>query len=272
MKCSNSENGCNWSGELQSLDLHLRECGFALLRCTNECTKEERILRRDLDNHLIVCPNRQYECPDCEATGRYCDMTNHVDTCPQVKVCCSNLKCESKVLRCNLSDHLKTCEFTLIPCPNKCMKYEKEVTILRRDLDQHLEKCPNRQHQCPHCKDTGRYCDITTTHLDTCPKMEICCPNSDCKASILRCDLSDHRSKCEFEKVPCKYAGIGCKEKPLRKDQQQHEDDDTFHLHFAIEAVNRQQKEIDKQRKEIDEQREEMKAVKVVVQPSGLNS
>ena len=54
------------------------------------------------------------------------------------------------------------------------MNNKEIVQLLRRNLDQHLKnKCPNRQHQCPHCKVTGRYCDITTTHLDTCPNVKI---------------------------------------------------------------------------------------------------
>ena len=159
VKCNNSENGCGWVGELQSLNDHLTTCEYTLLHCQNECTKEERLLRCDLDDHL-------------------------------------------------------------------------------------KNKCPNRQYQCPHCKDTGRYCDITTTHLDTCPKVKIPCLNSECKALVFRCDLADHQSKCPFEKVPCKYAGIGCKEEPLRKDLLQHEDDDTFHLRLAVETINKQQKKI----------------------------
>ena len=125
------------------------------------------------------------------------------------------------------------------------MNNKEIVQLLRRNLDQHLKnKCPNRQHQCPHCKVTGRYCDITTTHLDTCPNVKIPCPNSECWASVPRCKLSNHRSTCEFEIVRCKYAGIGCQKTPLRKDSQQHENDDTFHLHLAIETVNKQQKEL----------------------------
>ena len=114
--------------------------------------------------------------------------------------------------------------------------------MLRRDLDQHLKnKCPNRQYQCRHCKDTGRYRNITTTHLDTCPKVKVSCPNSECNISVLRCNLSKHRSKCPFEEVSCKYAGIGCEEELCRKDLEQHEKDDTFHLHLAIETINEQQ-------------------------------
>ena len=140
----------------------------------------------------------------------------------------------------SLDNHLTTCEYILLPCTNKCTK-----GVLSRDLDNHLKNtCPHRQYQCPHCKDTGRHCEITTTHLRTCPKLKIPCPNALCKVLVPRCKLSHHRAKCLFEKVPCKYAEIGCEEKPLRKDLQQHENNDTFHLHLAIETVHKQQKEM----------------------------
>ena len=77
-----------------------------------------------------------------------------------------------------------------------------------------------------------------------CPKVKICCPNRECKVVVARCDLADHQSKCQYEKVPCKYTEIGCKVKLPSRDMQGHEKDDTFHLHLAIEAVNKQQKEM----------------------------
>ena len=49
------------------------------------------------------------------------------------------------------------------------------------------------------------------------------------------------RSKCPFEEVPCKYAGIGCEEELPRKDLKEHENNDAFHLHLAIETINEQQ-------------------------------
>ena len=49
-----------------------------------------------------------------------------------------------------------------------------------------------------------------------------------------------HRSKCLFDEVPCKYVDIGCKEKLLRQDLE-HENDDAFHLHLAMETVIEQQ-------------------------------
>ena len=124
----------------------------------------------------------------------------------------------------SLDNHLTMCEYALLRCPNECMENNEEVRILRYEVDHHLkDKCPNRQYECPHCKDTGRHCDITTTHLDTCPKLQVPCPNSECKDSVLRCDLANHRSNCSFEEVPCKYAGIGCEKELPRKDLEQHE-------------------------------------------------
>ena len=43
------------------------------------------------------------------------------------------------------------------------------------------------------------------------------------------------------EEVPCKYAGIGCEKEIPRKDLEQHEKDDSFHLHLALETINEQQ-------------------------------
>ena len=122
-----------------------------------------------------------------------------------------NVKCNNSENECgwvgelrSLDDHLTTCGYTLLRCQNECMDNAEGVWILCCDLDHHLKnKCPNRQYQCPHYKTTGRYCDITTTHLDTCPKVKISWLNSECKALVLRCELADHQSKCPFEKVPC---------------------------------------------------------------------
>jgi len=135
-------------------------------------------------------------------------------------------------------------------------------------MGNHLKNtCPNRQYQCPHCKDTGRHYEITTTHLDTCPKLKIPCPNAQCNASIPRCELSDHRTKCQFEKVRCKYAEIGCEEKVLRKDLQQHENDYMLHLQLAVETVNQQQQEMKAMKEEQRAMKEEQEDVNPELSP-----
>ena len=93
------------------------------------------------------------------------------------------------------------------------------VQLLRKDIGKRTkEECPRRQYECPHCKELGEYKERTTIHLEQCPMKEVPCPKRKCKTRIARCDLSKHRQECLFEKIPCKYAIIGCKEEVIRKD------------------------------------------------------
>ena len=127
----------------------------------------------------------------------------------------------------SLDNHLTTCGYALLPCANKCTNNMREAYVLRCAMDNHLQNtCPNRQYQCD---------DL-----------------------VPRCELSDHRTKCLFEKVPCKYAGIGCEEKLLLQDLQQHENDYMLHLHLAIETVNKQQKEMKAMKEEQRAMKEDM--------------
>ena len=99
-------------------------------------------------------------------------------------------------LRC-LEKHMAGCDFTLLPCPNKCLKGSKRskvIQLLRKDMKKHTqEECPRRQYECPHCQVAGEYKERTTTHLKECPMKEVPCPKRRCKVRILRRDLQKHR-------------------------------------------------------------------------------
>ena len=113
----------------------------------------------------------------------------------------------------------------------------EDVYVLRQDLDNHLQdKCPNRQYECPHCEESGKYCEMSTAHLEVCPSIEVPCPNR-CGTSIVRLELSQHRSTCPDEIVMCKYAEIGCKTTIARKCLKAHEKDDKLHLRLSLNTV-----------------------------------
>ena len=139
----------------------------------------------------------------------------------------------------SLQTHLLTCGYKMVRCTNKCKVRQKIVTVLIKDLNHHLTKeCPRRQFPCSHCNENGEYKERTTTHLQTCPKVIVQCPNERCPISkCIRQELATHRSTCPYERVPCKYAEVGCKEKPLRKDLTTHEEDDRVHLRVTIDTV-----------------------------------
>ena len=145
-----------------------------------------------------------------------------------------------------LDDHLTACDYTFLSCPNECEDGDK---ILRKDMEKHItEECPRRQYVCPQCSESGEYKERTTTHLEECPHKKISCSNDGCCEHVARCDMLAHYDTCEFQKVPCKYAPLGCKVEVLRKDLEKHENDREKHLDLAINAVpDLQQKSIKQQ-------------------------
>ena len=154
------------------------------------------------------------------------------------------VKCSSLVNGClwvrelgSLDAHLQSCDYALLPCTNEC-KIDNEIAFLRKDLEEHLTNdCPRRQYKCPLCQEKGEHQERTTTHLETCPKVEVPCPNNQCQDNIARCNVKAHRSRCEYEPVSCKYADVGCKVQPLRKDLKKHEEDVQLHLQVTVDKV-----------------------------------
>ena len=135
----------------------------------------------------------------------------------------------------SLNAHLNTCDYALLPCENNC---SYNGYVLRKGKQDHLTNhCPRRQYQCPDCEEIGEHHEMTGTHLETCSQVRVPCPNSLCTASIPRCELPLHRSTCQYESVPCKYAEVGCKEKRRRIDYKEHEENDQFHLRATTAKV-----------------------------------
>ena len=152
-----------------------------------------------------------------------------------LKVKCENLDngCEWVGEMCSLKHHKSECGFVLVPCP-----YECGSSKIKKDLNMHVEdECSMREYKCPHCDESGPYKSQTTTHLTTCPKVKIQCPNNECSDSILRCELATHLSVCEYERTPCKFAKFGCEFQLTKKDLIAHEEDDQLHLQSTKEKV-----------------------------------
>ena len=140
-----------------------------------------------------------------------------------------------------LGDHVSKCAFTLLSCPNQCLVAGKDLMLMRKDLDDHLEtKCLNRDYKCKHCGEKGTYTSITEVHDGVCIKKVVPCPNTDCTVIMERGLTKKHvQTVCKHTLVACKYASIGCSVKKVRMDMNQHEDDDKSHLHLALEKIVR---------------------------------
>ena len=131
--CSRRDEGCEWNGELGSLERHLNEnpipserlagCNFGKVNCTH-CAQSFR--RQSLDTHESTeCRLRPYSCDHCgEFASSYEDV---------------------------VSNHHPVCERYPLPCPNKCDEIPEgfKYAIERRNLEFHVnEECLQTVVQC----------------------------------------------------------------------------------------------------------------------------
>ncbi len=120
VQCSNSGQGCTWTGELGDLKTHLQTrsgCRFEKIDCTNKCGTKH--CRKDMDSHLRnSCSLRQDTCPYCKKQDTYSAIQSHKNSCPKCNVSCPNgCSVFRSYTRENLPAHLLTCPKSRKPCP-----------------------------------------------------------------------------------------------------------------------------------------------------------
>ena len=150
-------------------------------------------------------------------------------------------KCQWKGTVGTLAEHLTVCEFTPVPCPTDCEDQNGEISrLLRNNLENHLaEECPNRDYKCEYCGEKGTYASITHVHDRVCEQKVIPCTNADCSATMQRHQLQHHiNSECEHSVVACKRKEFGCDVQLKRREIEEHEQDDTIHLHVAMDTIS----------------------------------
>ena len=133
------------------MDNHTTNCQLALVACPNKCKDSDGIeslcvMRKDLADHLIECPNRDYSCPHCGEKGIFAKISeNHEATCPKKRVDCPN-----KEKGCQISVELGIskyhvfgdCDFTEVACVYESLGCG--VKMLRKDLEKHKRKARER--------------------------------------------------------------------------------------------------------------------------------
>ena len=145
--CTNKEKGCEWQGELNSINNHLGSsdgCKFEGVQCPNECGKV--MLRLYLTNHVkIGCPRRKVNCQYCHDTGEHQFIEGqHKEECPKLPLPCPN-NCEvGSVPRDNMKTHKKQCVTKMIQCEYYNMgcrariPYKDEEKHRKEKMEEHL--------------------------------------------------------------------------------------------------------------------------------------
>ena len=143
--CDNRKEGCEWAGELRSLNDHLKKCIYHAVECTNKCGRT--VQRKKLEEHLKNdCPNRLQECPHCHEVGELSYInSDHLQVCPDFHLTCPIRGCTLKVRRCQMEMHRSTCPkkstqclFANVGCDFK-LKREDCPTHCEEYMSYHLQ-------------------------------------------------------------------------------------------------------------------------------------
>ena len=124
---------------------------------------------------------------------------------------------------CNLLAHLSfddaslqpACDYLPVPCPY-CKHH-----FLRMDLSKHQDSCESRPYNCMHCSHTCVFKDLIK-HYEVCSKYPHPCRNR-CGKHFTKGEMESHmENDCPLEVVRCEYHFAGCEEPFLRKDLDEH--------------------------------------------------
>ena len=119
VRCSHTEDGCEWSGKLGNYEQHLNKdpppekqltgCLFVKVECTHNCGGTFQC------QHMVA--HQEKECPERPYSCEYCHEYHSTFE--------------------NVNIHYPCCDQFPIQCPNKCHPF------IRQEIESHLrEECP----------------------------------------------------------------------------------------------------------------------------------
>ena len=241
IRCTNSDKGCEWVGELGAVKKHLESdsgCGYVAVKCyTQGYQKASGLLamckvameRRHLSSHQEnECVYRQYKCQHCGYTDTYdaiagsgwirngysniAGLGNHYNECAEFPFECPNICSDNNIRRRDLKTHIDTvCPLEPVKCPYRdyCSQ------CLRKDLESHKKECDFRPYKCEYCSHNGTYISMSGKgkrwleagphHYDVCGQYPLKCTNQCGEEGIKRKDMKIHRDACPMEPLNCPF-------------------------------------------------------------------
>jgi len=159
---------------------------------------------------LVESVKQKQQCPLCR-----CKLT--IENPPQksrlaealinsLTVSCDTVSLSNDPVSCqwtgklsDLDQHMRVCDFLPLSCPNKGC----DEIVLRRHMDNHRSKCPERSFTCVDCHEVVK-CTLKEEHEETCEYRVVDCRNT-CGARFPFFDRYDHFKICPFEVIECPF-------------------------------------------------------------------
>ena len=230
--CPLMVRGCGWLGTLGDCEIHLDTCGYVQEKCKLKCGV---VLQRN--NHVTHekenCIQRIVKCEHCKKNFKFCELTEHLNVCPKMKVSCE-LKCGVVMCRDKVTQHLeKECGQVEENCKLGC-----GLKLTRDELTIHVtDECVQRLVVCEHCKENFKFCELTE-HLDVCPKMKVSCKLK-CGVMMCRDKVTQHIDhECREKEIECPFVKYKCVGLIKRQNLNTHlEENETEHLKMKLNTI-----------------------------------
>ena len=137
--CLHHGKGCEWSGHLLHESQHRQEkCGYAEVKCEKwrigcAVVDERRCMKKHMEEE---CQYREVPCQYCGELQKVWKLECHLTTCPDHPVACVNgCQVEGLLLK-NIDSHLEVCPEAVVDCPYIEMGC-KEHQLKRKDVQSH---------------------------------------------------------------------------------------------------------------------------------------
>ena len=248
---------CEFVGPVPE-ELLCKSCKLVPKKLNRTDCCEERFCQACIDPVL----KDKKPCPSCGEA----DFSTLLIKGAQKKILALQVRCAVKQKGCEwvgqldqLDAHFDTdCQYVDVECPRKCNK-----KVQKRNLATHLEKdCHKREFMCPYCTYKATFEIVSNVHWPECLLFPLKCPNR-CGVTCEREFIDDHMQLCSLEEVECEVSFVGCKEKFLRQDQDEHMKRNVErHLKLTATATLKNKQELQETKQELQKKDEAIKALK----------
>ena len=161
-------------------------------------------------------------------------------------------------------EHNQECGYGVETCSNDCGE-----TIMRKDMDNHMQYMCNRRIVCCYYCDTQLEYGQLTVHYEMCDIYPVDCPYQ-CGTQVARKDVEMHTSRegvCPTSPLQCDFASAGCQFIGNREQLQDHLDKNiVYHLSLAMQTVSNVQERLASSEKKQAETDKELTDVKKTLQ------
>ena len=192
------------------------ECPICKKKLTPSDTSTNRFVKNAIQESEVYCFTRLEALEEVGVAAA--DSGNAKDSEEDIADHCT---WTGKLL--DAATHFNACDYAGI----KCNFHDCGIIVMRKDMPEHKTSCPRRTQPCKWCQLMLLVDKHLIEHESICDKRDVECTHAQrgCKAVMPFNKRALHvANDCMYETVACPFLSVGCTERMMRKDIENHEE------------------------------------------------